>query len=613
MEDTQKRLLLALVLAGAVTVLWQLVFAPSFRPPAPTAGEGSGTGAAAATEAPSEAGTGQAAPAAAEEPGEIPDVTNVEPPAVVVETDVLPPQLLQGERFQAYFSNVGGNLARVQIQEPQQYIPRDDFGGVFPEEEASAHLPLGVTISGIPSLLEDSLFELVPHDAPVTDDRPHSQVAVDDQGQPYSRDDGEPIYARLVYRWSDGRVEVDKVYTVNSELAYITDFDLIIRDLAGRGQRFDGLEVHVWADDEGRQGRGIFNPIANQIQAACYVNDDIENESRDDILDEGGYQFPGSTLWAGVEDRYFLTAVVLPEGESAAGCRFGAEAEDNYLASALRFGELVVDPGGERRLSFKLFTGPKDQTALTAAGSRLSRSVNYGLFGFLARPLKWLLRFFHGFVPNWGVAIILLTVFVKLLLFPLNQKSYRSMERMREVQPKLTELREKYKNDRTKLTEETMKLYREHNVNPFGCLPMLLQIPIYIALYRTIYSSVELYKADFALWITDLSRADPYYILPVLMAVTMFGQQLLMPSQVDNPQMKWTMRLMPIMFGFFMLVLPSGLVLYIFASSLLGIIQQWLIRRQSAKAREEKEEAVPEPKTLTRQQRRRRARRQRSS
>ena len=158
------------------------------------------------------------------------------------------------------------------------------------------------------------------------------------------------------------------------------------------------------------------------------------------------------------------------------------------------------------------------------------------------------------------------------------------------------------------MTEATMKLYKEHNVNPLGCLPMLLQMPIYIALYRTIYSSVELYKADFALWITDLSQSDPYYILPVLMTATMFGQQLLMPTAIDNPQMKWVMRLMPIMFGVFMLVLPSGLVLYIFVSSLLGIAQQYMIRRQrKAKTREEE---VPTSTKKTRQQRRRAERRQ---
>ena len=156
-----------------------------------------------------------------------------------------------------------------------------------------------------------------------------------------------------------------------------------------------------------------------------------------------------------------------------------------------------------------------------------------------------------------------------------------------------------------------MKLYKEHNVSPFGCLPMLLQMPIYIALYRTIYSSVELYHADFALWITDLSARDPYYILPVVMAVTMFGQQLLTPMATDNPQMKWVMRGMPIMFGVFMLVLPSGLVLYIFVSSLLGIAQQYWIRRQFAKEKEESEEPkIPDGK-MTRQQRRRAERKQR--
>jgi YidC/Oxa1 family membrane protein insertase len=226
--------------------------------------------------------------------------------------------------------------------------------------------------------------------------------------------------------------------------------------------------------------------------------------------------------------------------------------------------------------------------------------------------MKWVLKASHGLVGTWGLAIIMLTILVKLLLFPVTQKTFRSMERMKKIQPLLTEVRDKYQNDRTKMTEETMRLYKEHNVNPFGCLPMFLQFPVYIALYRTIYSSVELYKAEFALWIHDLSQPDPYYILPVLMSVTMFGQQLLMPTTVDNPQMKWMMRIMPLIFGFFMLVLPSGLVLYIFVSSLLGILQQWYIRREQADPKDGGPSETPESK-LTRQQRRQRERQQTAS
>ena len=513
-------------------------------------------------------------------------------PDIMADVAALPAQTFQGNGFQATYTNVGARIESVTIQRPEQYVPRDDFGGIFPQAEARL-LPFGLTVEGLSGLNEDSAFEFVA-DA--------SEVAF--------HDGDEPVYSRLVYRWSNGALEIDKVFTADSDLLYTTRFDLVFRDLTGSGQRVPESALHMWADDAEGETVGAFNPIANTQESVCFIGEELENFTRGKL--DNDRPFPGRAHWSGVQDRYFLTAVVSHEGDAGTGCTLTAD--DTYIGATYEIDGVDVPAGGERSISLYTYTGPKDEDALTASHTYLTQSINYGLFTFLAIPMKWTLKAFWGLVGNWGLAIIFLTIVVRLLMFPMTQKAFKSMERMKEIQPLLTEVREKYEHDRTKMTEETMKLYKEHNVNPFGCLPMLLQIPIYIALYRTIYSSVELYKADFALWITDLSVADPYYILPVLMAVTMFGQQLLMPTTVDNPQMKWMMRVMPLMFGFFMLVLPSGLVLYIFISSLLGILQQWLIRRGRKKVKAQEEAAlVVAEGNLTRQQRRQRARKQGST
>ncbi|MCA9562019.1 MAG: membrane protein insertase YidC [Myxococcales bacterium] len=587
MDDQNKRLFLALILCAGVAILWTTVFAPPPMQPTQGSGqaaveEGSGDTPTAEVQNGAAEGSGQAANEAGQE-------TPVEDPMAGVE--VIEPQVLAGNRFAASISNRGATFRNVQVLEPEQYRPRDDFGDVFPHG-AEERFPYAVTIPGVPALHPDSVFEFVAED---------SELAAE----------GGAEYSRIVYRWNDGQVQIDKVFSVDPERPYATTMDITLTDLTGRGGRYPSVDIEVWADAAASEGGGAMNPMANATEVSCFVNGDLEHEKEKDVGDmsEAEATFVGPTHWAGIQDRYFMTSVAVVDIEApAAGCRF-LQADD-YFAAVLTTNAMELAPNGSQTVSLRIYTGPKDSDALAAAGSFLPRSVDYGMFTVLARPMKWILKNFYNLFNNWGLAIIFLTIVVKLIMFPMTQKSFKSMERMKSIQPKLEKVREKYKNDRSKMTEETMKLYKEHNVSPFGCLPMVLQMPIYIALYRTIYSSVELYKADFALWINDLSQADPYYILPVLMAITMFGQQLLTPTATDNPQMKWVMRIMPLMFGFFMLMLPSGLVLYIFVSSLLGIGQQWLIRRQFA--REKGDDVGPNPdgdsSKMTRQQRRQAAR-----
>lgn len=226
------------------------------------------------------------------------------------------------------------------------------------------------------------------------------------------------------------------------------------------------------------------------------------------------------------------------------------------------------------------FIGPKDLKLLGSVSPQLEGVVNYGMFSWIAIPILKLLQFFYGLVGNYGVAIILVTLLIRVLLMPINISSYKSMKSMQKVQPLLKAVKEKYKNDPKRLQVETMNIMKENKVNPLGgCLPMLLQLPIFIALYNVLAQSIELYQAPFMLWIYDLSSKDPYYILPILMGISMFVQQKITPTAMDPAQAK-AMQIMPVIFSLLMITLPSGLTLYIFVSTVFGIVQQYLFMNE---------------------------------
>lgn len=230
-------------------------------------------------------------------------------------------------------------------------------------------------------------------------------------------------------------------------------------------------------------------------------------------------------------------------------------------------------------ISQKYFMGPKDDVILKKVDPKYVELINFGIFKIVCYPILGILKFFYSIFSNYGVAIILLTLLMRLLVFPLAYKGYKSMAKMQKIQPQLKSIREKHKGDSQKANLETMALMKEAKVNPLGgCMPMLLQLPIFFALYRVLSESVVMYQAPFMLWIQDLSLKDPYYILPVLMGVTMFMQQKLTPTAMDPAQQK-IMMFMPVIFSFFMISLPSALTLYIFVSTLFGVLQQYLFTR----------------------------------
>jgi YidC/Oxa1 family membrane protein insertase len=281
--------------------------------------------------------------------------------------------------------------------------------------------------------------------------------------------------------------------------------------------------------------------------------------------------------WIAIIQHYFVAAL-LPAAKTPREFYTRKLADDLYSAGVIvPLGPIA--PGAAARVAVPLYAGPQDQDHLEAVAPGLELVVDYGLLKVIAAPLFWVLRLFHNWMGNWGLAIILLTVVIKLIFFPLSAASYRSMAKMKLVTPRLMKLREQYGDDKTKMNQAMMDLYKTEKINPLGgCLPILVQIPVFIALYWVLFESVELRHAPFYLWIKDLSAPDPWYVLPTLMMASMIVQTKLNPTPPDPVQAK-VMMIMPFAFGVMFYFFPSGLVLYWFVNNILSILQQWQITR----------------------------------
>ena len=281
--------------------------------------------------------------------------------------------------------------------------------------------------------------------------------------------------------------------------------------------------------------------------------------------------------WAAMLQHYFVSAWVPPATDS--NTIFSSVSAGGLANIGFRGAVYDIAPGASQEISSQFYVGPKDQAALSAISETLNLVVDYGFLWWLAVPIHWLLMFYQSFVGNWGVAIILITLTVRGLLFPLTKAQYTSMAKMRNLQPKLTDLKERFGDDRQKMGQAMMELYKKEKVNPMGgCLPIILQMPIFIALYWVLLESFELRHAPFMLWIHDLSVQDPYYILPLLMGVSMFVMQKMQPiAPTMDPMQVKMMQWMPVIFTVFFLWFPSGLVLYWLVGNIVAITQQKII------------------------------------
>jgi len=285
--------------------------------------------------------------------------------------------------------------------------------------------------------------------------------------------------------------------------------------------------------------------------------------------------------WTGFGDKYFLDAVLSKDNSISS---VAIKDTNGVLEQRISSAKISLNPGTESTVSYNLYLGPKDLGLLKAQGEGLEGAIDLGWFAIIAKPLLHSIKLFYGYLHNYGLAIILITVILKIFFFPLTHKSYKSMKEMQKLQPKMQELKEKFKDDRDGLNRSVMELYKTHKVNPLGgCLPMVVQIPVFFGLYKALMFSVELRHAPFYFWIQDLSAKDPYYITPIIMGATMFIQQKMTPTNMDPVQAKMMLAL-PVVFTAMFLNFPSGLVLYWLVNNILTIAQQMYINKSLKEA-----------------------------
>jgi YidC/Oxa1 family membrane protein insertase len=383
------------------------------------------------------------------------------------------------------------------------------------------------------------------------------------------------------YEWSSPEVTVVKTYTFFPDKY---SADVSIQMINRTAHPVQASPVVAWTAVQAKQSGGFLHSLQGPPNVWTPLFDLGGAVTRETDLNQLSVpEASNGLMWAGVENRYFISAII-PRANVGSKTYLKTLPAPADMASAAESGvvlpEMVIPAGGSETRLATLYVGPKEVALLRSMNVGLERAIDYGWFSAIAVPILWLLQWFYTVLHNYGLAIIGLTLLVKLLMHPLTKKSLKSMKAMKDLQPKIAALKEKYGKDRERMNVEMMQLFKTNNVNPLsGCLPMLLQMPIYIALYKVLWNAIELYRAPFFAWYHDLSAPDPYFIGPILLGIFMFLQQKLTPTATVDPAQQKMMMFMPIMFTAFMLFLPSGLVLYILVNTVMGVIQQWMMTR----------------------------------
>jgi len=474
-------------------------------------------------------------------------VEQLSAPAIRVTTDV----------FEIEISTVGGTLQKATLTRYPVAKDRPDELVTLLDTQGRT---FGLIESGVRAA--DGAAEAT-HLATFTAARPAFDLANDDE-----------LVVPLTWTDASG-VSVEKRYTF-SRGSYVVQLEQIVSNgsaAAWRGAEYIRIKRHS-AEVE----RSMFNVDTYSYDGSIvYDGDKSEKLKRDDLIEDGRYEFNSQQGWTASIQHHFLRAVVPTPGVDY---KYDAAVNgDVATSSVIRRSLISVDPGASDSFTTMLFVGPKLQDQLEDIDKSLKLTVDYGWLTIISQPLFWLLSFVYGFVANWGVSIILVTFLIKLAFYKLTESSGRSMAKMRNLQPRMKALQDRYKDDKPALSQAMMELYKREKVNPAaGCLPILIQMPFFLAFYWVLLESVEMRQAPFALWITDLSTRDPYFILPLIMGVAMFAQQKLNPAPTDPVQAK-VMQIMPIMFTVFFAFFPSGLVLYWVTNTLLSIAQQWKVNK----------------------------------
>ena len=375
--------------------------------------------------------------------------------------------------------------------------------------------------------------------------------------------------------WDDGNgLYVEKRLTF-SRGSYAIGIEQTLRNATTQAWRGDQYTQLLRRSREPE--RSMFNVASYSFDGPItYDGDKSEKLDRGDLIKKGPVEYATADGWVGAIQHHFLNAIV-PEPD--AQHIFRVEVSNDTMIASVVGAKQTVEVGESHTFTRTLYVGPKLQAQLGELHERLKLTVDYGWLTILSQPMFWLLAFVYQYVGNWGVAIIVVTILIKLVFYKLTESSGRSMAKMRNLQPRMKALQERYKDDRQQLSQQMMELYKREQVNPAaGCLPILVQMPFFLAFYWVLVESVEMRQAPFALWITDLSARDPYFILPLIMGAAMLLQQKLNPAPADPVQAR-VMQIMPIMFTGFFAFFPSGLVLYWATNTILSIAQQWKINK----------------------------------
>jgi len=402
-----------------------------------------------------------------------------------------------------------------------------------------------------------------------------TKYTVDSDNYDYELEPGQDkLVIRLMAPEVDG-IQVAKIYTFHRG-SYVIDVKFeIVNHSETTIIPFSYFQMLRDANDP----TGASTMVHSYTGAAMYTEADKFQKIKFSDLDKNQAEYPtnADNGWIAMLEHYFLTAWLPPQNTPRE--YFAKHLAPNQYTAGVIAPIGAIEPGQAKNITMPFYAGPQEQNKLAELSPGLELTVDYGWLTVLAVPLFWLLSFYHTWTDNWGAAIILLTLTVKLIFFPLSAAGYRSMAKLRVVTPKLQRIREQYASDRQRMHQAMMEFYKEEKINPMGgCLPILVQIPVFIALFWTLMAAVELRYAPFALWITDMSVPDPYYVLPVIMGISMWLQSKLSPTPADPIQAK-VMQIMPIAFSVFFFFFPSGLVLYSLCNNILSITQQWQITR----------------------------------
>lgn len=451
-------------------------------------------------------------------------------------------------------STVGGELRRSELRRHVHDTQKPDDGQLIIQSDEQGRFFLGQAgIVGVPGAPN--------HTTPMTVVR---------------RIETAGVTSGLVLAAEGGNLRVELSYQL-SPGSYEVKVDTRVTNLAGEPVS-PTLYIQLTRDTHTAPGQSGF--YSTYVGPALYTDEGkFQKISFDEIEKGKGIRsLKASDGWVGIIQHYFVTAWVPRQGVDREYYTRRSGPGIYSVGAFEALGSLAAGQSAE--VSDILFVGPQDQNVLENVAPGLDLVVDYGWLTAIAKPLFWLLTFLHGIVGNWGWAIVLLTILVKLAFFPLQAASYKSMAKMRKVQPKLTAIRERYGDDRMKMNQAMMELYKTEKINPLGgCLPIVVQIPVFIALYWVLLASVEIRNAPWIGWIRDLSSPDPWYILPILMAATMFIQTKLNPTPADPVQAKMMMW-MPVIFSVMFFFFPAGLVLYWVVSNAFSIAQQWVITRK---------------------------------